>query len=292
MQPKVNIAQLIPQLFYDLIARIVPGIALLAYAFMLAYGPRNGLHVFTTWADPTATMTFVSGWVVLPCNMLAAYVLGALLGGLWFRLYRYRPSEFGSLASAGEDRIDQMFASTFKGYHLWVGPQRVDTMGPTQRVAFMYDLIQYHQPSAGIRIAKLRAEKHMAGILGIGFLVLALVTPFRLAIAPGMQSTFWWIAEALLVFGAIGAFFFAWHLEKRSGTGLYYTWYAVLLDVFRQTDLVRIEITPEYEHELTVKRARAIWERECNGQVLSHDEEAALYFRALDEVRRYEPPRI
>lgn len=89
----------------------------------------------------------------------------------------------------------------------------------------MYDYIQLRCPNAGARIAKLRAEQHMSGVLLIGFIILASLYLFF----PSLRQPEWslWAVEITLLVSALIAGSLAWHLEKRSGTALFYSWFLV-----------------------------------------------------------------
>lgn len=325
----MNISILIPQLFYDVIGRVLPGASLLASTFMLFRGGKSGLIELTTWSSSTTFVLFG--------NLLASHIIGSLLGGVWFRVYRLnlldmrqkwqqrrqkksqagvgrgpkrkvfdqesksnesqtissaseegvshpelnepqtassaseesvstsalnklqaefpaqiridqrqsrsnelqeeppaqKEAERGLIASClrgwaknGENRVDTAFAKIFKEKKDWPRLGEYLNMGeiePTARMALMYDYTQLRCPRAGARIAKLRAEQHMSGVLMIGFLGLAVLYPFFSPMRCLCQR-FWGI-EMILLFGMTTAGWLTWHLEKRAGAALFYSWY-------------------------------------------------------------------
>lgn len=83
----MKISVLIPQLFYDVIGRIIPGATLIATAFFLFEGAMKGRRHLTTWTTSTDDISVPVVFVILG-NLLGSHVVGSLLGGLWFRLYR------------------------------------------------------------------------------------------------------------------------------------------------------------------------------------------------------------
>lgn len=227
----MNISILIPQLFYDLIARMLPGATLIACAFILFEGPTDGARQLTAWSDNSI--------FVIIGNILASHIVGTLLGGLWFRIYRLNllkdPDDMcnhGKLvkwlhgwAKNGENRIDEAFSKTFGKELPVLGVIKLSKITPTGRVALIYDYIQLRCPRGGARIAKLRAEQHMSGVLMIGYLLLAGIYVFF----PSLRYINWslGIVVMILLFSALTAGWLAWHLEKRAGTASYFIWYLV-----------------------------------------------------------------
>jgi hypothetical protein len=223
----MNINILIPQLFYDLIARVIPGAALIACAFLLSKGPAEGLRHLTAWTDSLI--------LVLIGNLLAAHIIGSLLGGMWFRIYRlnllwWRKDKKHGLwvkwlhgwAKNGEDRMGEKFSGTYGTNLPRLGQLDMNQMQPTDRVALMYDYTQLRCPKASARIAKLHAEQHMSGVLMIGCLLFAVAY----LCFPSLRHPYWslWGVEFILLFSALTAGWLAWHLEKRAGTALFFSW--------------------------------------------------------------------
>lgn len=227
----MNLSVLIPQLFYDLIGRLIPGATLIGCAFLLFDGPKDGPEHLTGWS--TNSIFVILG------NLLASHIVGSLLGGIWFRIYRinllsapetechHRPwlKLLHGWAKNGEIRIDDAFNKTFEGEMPVLGDLKMAAMNSSGRIALIYDYTQLRCPKAGARIAKLRAEQHMSGVLLIGFLLLAVM----LDVNPSLLNPYWhwWAAEFALLFSALTAGWLAWHLEKRSGTALYFSWFLV-----------------------------------------------------------------
>jgi hypothetical protein len=235
----MNISILIPQLFYDLIGRIIPGIALIASAFLLFRG-RTGLHDLTNWSPSSV-------YVILG-DLLASHIVGSLIGAIWFRVYRlsllndpidadtgiprckhgWKKSWLHGWAKCGENRMDEAFTEIYKNKVDFpkLGSLKMGDMSPTGRIALIYDYVQLCCPKACSRIAKLRAEEHMSGVLMIGYFILAVTIVF----SPSSVSSSWpswWKVEAILGLAALTAGWLAWHLEKRSGAALFFTWFLV-----------------------------------------------------------------
>jgi hypothetical protein len=210
---------------------MIPGAILIACSFVIFEGPTEGPQHLTTWSSNSA--------FVLIGNVLAAHILGTLLGGVWFRVYRLNLLKdpkgvckhsglvkwLHGWAKNGERRIDEEFDKTFGKEWPVIGAIKMRDMNSTGRVALIYDYIQLRCPRAGARIAKLRAEQHMCGVLMIGCLLLAgIYVMFPLSRYPNWRPGG---VEVILLFSALTAGWLAWHLEKRSGTASYFSWYLV-----------------------------------------------------------------
>ncbi|MEQ8788624.1 MAG: hypothetical protein RIC55_20105 [Pirellulaceae bacterium] len=293
MPPKIDVTLVIPQFFYDLIARMVPGATLLLCAAIITFGPVEGLRMFTAWSFLPAEDGRVTGWVIFPCNVLLAYVLGTLLGGIWFALSRRGAAAAQSgwkrllngFAGNGERLFEQHFTRTFHNASVWVGHQQLNALDTTRKIAFMYDFLHILQPNVGMRIAKLRAEQHMAGVFMIGFSVLSIAFPF---VGPWPSASIERrLIQAGLLAAVAAAACLAWHLERRSGTGLYYSW----LTAFQALSAEHPDAGKVIAHRATAAeeaRARQIaaqlW-RACGSPPLTAEEECELYYRGLSAVR-------
>src|SRR5205085_11202557 len=147
----MNVNTLIPQLFYDLIGRLIPGAFLVGLAVILFLGPVTGLQYLTTWSgDPTVVN--VSTSFVLLGNLLVSYILASLLGGIWFLI---SPMFWGR---KGKDFLSQGFKERPLPEALLRRPSLealskldVSTMEFPGAIAFMYDYVQLRCPKAGSR---------------------------------------------------------------------------------------------------------------------------------------------
>ena len=225
----MDIGTLIPQLFYDVIGRIIPGATLLASTLMLFEGPLKALQHLATWSENPAEANISTALIIMG-NLLASHILASLLGGVWFRIIRIRCDRdlkgagkyLNAWAERGECIIRDRFNLAFDKEH----PEPLDISKmktPSEKIAYMYDYVLLHCPKAGARIAKLRAEQHMSGVLMIGFIVLALFCYWF----PYMKQSgvgFWVVTELLLISAIISAGSLAWHLEKRCGAALFNLW--------------------------------------------------------------------
>jgi len=198
----MNISILIPQLFYDLIGRMVPGAALFGCAFFIYQGPREAIRHLMTWSSGPQEVNIPTVLILLG-NLLLSYVLGALLGGLWFFASPLFLDRNKALTFQDQfEKIPKLIVER-------IGVERTEYYGGT---AFMYDYIQIRCPNAGSRIAKLRAEQHMSGVLIVGAVMLSI--SYALVVHTFDKLSFWMI-EFILALGIVAAILLARHLENR-----------------------------------------------------------------------------
>jgi len=250
---------LIPQLFYDLIGRVIPGATLIILGFLLFDGPQKAKE-YLIWSDKTL-------YVVIG-DLLAAHIIGSLIGGLWFQIYRVSPLKCSNFpcehprcnrllklnrrlyrligagwldgwAKNGEQLIDEAFAKVF-GVKKENWPKvRVIRMGEIScmgRISLMYDYLHLCSPRAATRIAKLRAEQHMSAVLMIGFFMLAIVYLFSF----WMWGSIWELlgVESELFLGILATWRLTWHLEKRSDSALFYSWFLVHFKIVKEDQAI------------------------------------------------------
>jgi hypothetical protein len=184
----MNFNIFIPQIFYDLIGRLIPGFIILVLACILLI-PLGTLEKYILQEHFPATFFF---FIVL----LFSYFIGAVLGGLWF----------GYLDKKNDKKIrsDHNLAKLL------------------EIMSFKYDVIQYYRPDIGARLAKLRSERHFCGVIQFGsWFLLPLVIINFIAYCnqngltcPGLLLLFLFIVIILLSF--FGAKYFGEHVESRS----------------------------------------------------------------------------
>jgi len=193
-----SIGSWIPQLFYDLIGRVTPGaavtISLLALPLDDAKAKAFLKFVFVESGVPTAFIALL--W------LLVSYLVGTLLGALGFfvaeREWRVKPIELSDT----------------------VPP---DMTNENLRTAYMYDAVQFHDPKAGARLAKLRAEKHMCRVLLVGFSVMVVAHVVINVRAVG-SAAFWSVLGAFAG-TLVSAYLFHRHLDVRTTRFLYNQWH-------------------------------------------------------------------
>lgn len=245
----MNINIVIPQLFYDLIGRIIPGAGLSGLALFLQYGPDTAVRIVTTWSMERVWAPHLGAPVtfVLLGNLLVSYLVGSLLGSIWFWIYRWQWSDrcekfldehLPTKSQAGtieplecygdfDQTLVGMLTRLRKSPHI------------TNRIGLLYDFVQFKNPAAAARIAKLRAEQHMSGVLFAGFpVILVLVT---IQLVRGYSPGFTLVESALIICGLLVltliAYRLARHLDERITAALFFNWYILSCPNYQASNL-------------------------------------------------------
>lgn len=132
-----NIGSWVPQLFYDLIARVTPGFFIYV-AFLIIFVTTDEQHTksinkylsmttdFSLWKNFPTTLAIISGYAI-------SYMTGFLVRGIYCIFL-----------------FDDDFNEKYIKY---------------------YDEIKFADDKAGSRLSKLRAEIHMCTVLGTGWII-------------------------------------------------------------------------------------------------------------------------
>ncbi|SRR6266545_729740 len=144
----MDIGGWIPQIFYDLIGRVVPGAFLLLLCFVLFLDPvsAQAIAVFL-FKKPGVPFT-----AILLSGLTVAYVAGTLLGAVGFTIWHRE------WTTRGLSKLKVEYPDADKS--------------ATTGVSLMYDYVLLREPAAGARVVKLRAEQHMCRALIVGMLIL------------------------------------------------------------------------------------------------------------------------
>jgi hypothetical protein len=220
----MNLSSLIPQLFYDLIGRLIPGMTLVGLASLLHWESVRG-QIDPRYWSPAAQETHIPTGIGVLGYILASYIVATLLGGVWFLISPLLWKKRGEDQLRKAFKINPLPETLPRDSPEALSNVSVEDIDFPDRVAFMYDYIQLKCPKAGSRIVKLRAEQHMSGVLMVGFLMLALI---NLA-SPLRKGAFWplLIIETALACATLAAGWLALFLEGRSATALYNYWFLV-----------------------------------------------------------------
>jgi hypothetical protein len=166
----------VPQLFYDIIARLVPGGVIIGALALAAAGPEKSGAFVEQWLNkpsdsyPSIAVIIVSGFVL-------SYTLAIILLGLCYltlplahRLRMMKPTD------------------------------------PNDDFAMKYDYIKRHDPVAGSRITKLKAEMHMAGILIFGLSLSTVINFWKMSLSFNSSRVVFMIVVLVAIAGSAGAF--------------------------------------------------------------------------------------
>lgn len=195
----------VPQIFFDIIARLIPGSVTIGMFALVALGPEQFWCFVKTWLE-TSEKTFPSVTIILAVGFTISYVIAVLLWGIWFQLCQI--DRFLSLKLHLIQNIDPE-TGVSESHHDFV---------------LRYHYIKHKDASTGSRITKLKAEIHMCGVLILSLLVAivwnfleisALINSHAESIPEYSQRT---ILEAILILTIIACFsarhYFGEHMKE------------------------------------------------------------------------------
>jgi hypothetical protein len=160
---------LIPQVFYDLIARVVPGSVVVIMWYLTMLGPKKAINTLITISPK---QNIISLWSFALLIMLA-YVLGFILNELWDLTFRKikrktsqeRKSRHLKSSIAQYDRIRKCFGKS----ELQFGHEDLPSLHT------MHDHLRLRSDSEAYRLLKLRAERTLCEALFTGIFLLPIV---------------------------------------------------------------------------------------------------------------------
>ena len=192
-QPDLStLTEAVPQISYDIIGRIIPGVIVIFSLVITILGPTPALTQIDAWVihpDPP-----LSGWAVV-LLIIAGYALAVILAGMGYILKSLFPS--GKKKNQEADKEYQP-----------------DLEHPS--LSLKYDTIRERSPKAGARIVKLSAEMSLGQVLAAGWSICAIINVCFL-IASFSLARLW--LEVAFVVGIVAAFSFRNHIvdqQKKS----------------------------------------------------------------------------
>jgi len=219
----------IPQVFYDLIARIVPGAAVLFLAYCLFILPIAPDALPAQWMarieSPPIWLAFV-----------LSYLLGRLLAEIWDfgkRCLETRPGKIVGGFVGRQVRKSHVFdackisdaeswSKRLEEYGILAETLRASSLPPSSEAKapnlhLLHDHLRVYAPSDAFRMLKVRAEQRMLESLCVGLILVLLVD---LVYSRGNH----WPAELALFLVVL----LCWWGERRSGrlylTGIHRAW--------------------------------------------------------------------
>ncbi|MBU0510991.1 MAG: hypothetical protein KJ638_04725 [Chloroflexi bacterium] len=165
------IAEVVPQVSYEIVGRIIPGIVVILSLVVVAMGPTQAvmyLDEAVIHPDPA-----LSGWAVV-LMVIAAYILVFALDGVW------------QIPACVRRRGEK--------------PCQPDLQAPSTSLKF--EVVNQKLPKAGAWLTKLYAETNAAQVLIIGWVVSAAINIYCLVTAFSVERL--WL-EVGLIAGTIGA---------------------------------------------------------------------------------------
>lgn len=161
----------VPQLFYDIIARIIPGFFVLIIILINVLDANQfftylkGIMIVDKTHDLSANMLFLLGLCI---SYILAIVLRAINYLILNPLYRNKGKKFDPETDSDSNEIP------------WSDLGVKDCKLCTNDLALRYDFIKLRDTVNGNRITKLKAEVQMSGTLFVGLLLAAFINSVML----------------------------------------------------------------------------------------------------------------
>lgn len=189
----------IPQIFYDIIARIIPGAVLLWSAYIV-FSCAGDISELPAKALAVKNLSFVESVQVL----LLSYIVSIILSGVYMFIrekkvnFTGRDKDNGNMngkengkkapSAAPDDIIWRRDASNIledikiaaTPLHVYI--KKGEIKYPSNMI--IYDYLRALRPEIGGRLVKLRAECHMYAVLAIGWSILFLINLVNIIITP------------------------------------------------------------------------------------------------------------
>jgi hypothetical protein len=174
-----ELMSLIPQLFFDLIARILPGPIIIISIFVPFI--QDIKHI----RNLINLISYNSNFLMVLLFLFSFYAISVILFGLW--------------------SLTIHFLSLFKKNHSY---NEITDAGFT--FALKYDYIKCKAPVIGNRITKLKAEIHMIGSIAIALIIGFIESIFRFMNSPNL-----YIYLVFYFISILGSIFSYNHFRKR-----------------------------------------------------------------------------
>jgi hypothetical protein len=189
------ITEVVPQISYDIIGRIIPGIIVIVSLMIAVVGPTQTFeHLDKLIIHPDPPL---SGWAVV-LLIIAAYILAVVLDGIG-----HIPAYL--LCQRDKDKLD---------HEASLGSLKLDAVG-------------FKSPQVGARHTKLSAEINQAQALVVGWFISATINLYFLIAAFSLKRL--WL-EVILIIGIVGAFLFRKGIQRSRKFSLSNHWLLLQCD--------------------------------------------------------------
>lgn len=165
-----GIGSWVPQLFYDIIARLVPGAVIIGALALAVAGPEESQNSVQAWLNKPSS-SYPSLVVIIGVGFVLSYALGIIFLGLC------APIE-------------------------WLAFKLVKVK---KDFVLKYDYIKQRDPPAGSRITKLKAEMHMTELLVLGFTLSLLINLLKMGGPSGGSRGLLAVVLLVAILGSLGA---------------------------------------------------------------------------------------
>jgi hypothetical protein len=211
----------VPQVFYDLISRVVPGIVTALAWYVTLRGPRQAVREI----EGILSNDKLSGWGAFALLAVLSYVLGFILRELWSLTFdnlmedrmkeREKRARLSALAEYGKARTCRQ------------KPDPGLTYEALPATHTMLDEVRRRSPSEGYRLLKLRAEAHLCEGLFVGLVLLPILNVVLWLILPGGRLLDPAVLELLMIVALIALWRAGRRLDKYHHSGTCGAWLAL-----------------------------------------------------------------
>lgn len=187
--------QVIPEIFFDLIARVVPGSFLLLMALLVSQGPEKGVRElvrYTSSSSAGAVLAFA----------LVAYFTAVVLKQAWC-FFESRVKRKNSEGNTGQDQVYKTYCAVRAKDQL----ARAEYL-PDSRI--ILSCILRSLPEEGLRLLKIQAEKNLCEVILPGLVVLLVLNSWLLFSVPSESFGRVWLLFMIVVSGLS---FFMWRAD-------------------------------------------------------------------------------
>ncbi len=180
---------LVPQVFYDLVARVMPGGVLIVASTLVITGPSDAIGLITKPNDNTELFS-IGAFLI---GILLAYAIGIIVGQLW-------EITIGRTIRKTLAQEERSCKDTCLAEHnlllKQVGRPEVNLEASNlPRVSTMREHLRIVAPQDAARLLKVRGEYRSCEVLCIGFLTLLAINSLVLRYDPSIERM---TLEALL----------------------------------------------------------------------------------------------
>jgi len=203
----------IPQLFFDLVGRVIPGAILLVATYSVVLGPQASIK------DMVQRDLFSVGLTIL--WLFLAYCIGLMGGQLWV-------STLGKLIKKRELRTERKAVEGALADHNQVQeclgePLLSINTDRLPRVYLMHDQLRLVAREEALRLLKLKAEQRLCHALFLGLTILAIVNLVLFLIRPSSERV---VLEVVLILVVAACWQRAMRMIEFFATGTCVVWFS------------------------------------------------------------------
>lgn len=159
----MNLGQLIPQIVYDLIARLIPGFTLLLTAYLLW---KSRIRELFSINEGNGVSFFLVALLIL-----LSYLIALFIEGLWcFPRSYWNKSRWGR---SSKRRIEKIVIESMQGAGCRI-LSRIPDVKELPDTSIAYDILRMKKSDIGANLVKLRAETQLCRSLILGWFLLSI----------------------------------------------------------------------------------------------------------------------